>query len=172
MRKGGSQKKGATFERYCCRELSKWVTRGKREDIFWRTAMSGGRASIAFKSGTILSAQAGDISAIDPAGMKFVDNFLVDSKHFKNLDIDALIKRRGNLVNFWLALCRDAEKFDKIPFLIARQNNFPILVLSTKKGFHLLGIFRIEAIYPQLNLQVIFWDDFLKCRPLRDRVRL
>src|SRR5215216_6431446 len=38
--------KGPQWEREVCRALSLWVTNGERVDVFWRSAMSGGRATV------------------------------------------------------------------------------------------------------------------------------
>jgi len=55
MRKGGGKAKGASFERDICRRLSLWVSAGKQEDVFWRSAMSGGRSTVADSSSQISS---------------------------------------------------------------------------------------------------------------------
>lgn len=48
-----------------------WYSHGERDDIFWRTAGSGARATIRMKnSGKMTSDSAGDISAIHPSGKK------------------------------------------------------------------------------------------------------
>ena len=36
--------KGSEFEREMCKCLSLWWTDSKRDDVFWRSAQSGGRA--------------------------------------------------------------------------------------------------------------------------------
>jgi hypothetical protein len=51
MRKGGGKQKGSQFERDVCRELSLWVSHGKQEDVYWRSAMSGGRSTVAALKG-------------------------------------------------------------------------------------------------------------------------
>jgi hypothetical protein len=172
MKPGGGKAKGASFERYVCRELSLWVSRGQRKDVFWRSAMSGGRSTVGFKGGDKLSAQAGDVSAIDDLGMNFIKKFVIECKHVKDLNIENVIKRNGALVQFWLVLCKEAARHGKLPFLVARQNNFPTLVATTRQGLVELGTFRVEAIYPQINMRIIFWDDFLKERPRKKRIRL
>lgn len=172
MRKGGGKQKGASFEREVCKELSLWVSRGQRKDIFWRSAMSGGRSTVALKGGDKLTAQAGDVSAIDPMGQEFIETFLVECKAYKDLNLKGLFKRLGHLHDFWIKLCEDCETYDKLPFLVARENNFPTLVLTTRKGLVKLGIFRTEAVFPQISCHIIFWKDFLLKRPVKKRIRL
>lgn len=61
-------KKGSTFERGMCKRLSMWFSHNERDDIFWRTAGSGARATIRMKnSGKMTSDSAGDICAIHPS---------------------------------------------------------------------------------------------------------
>ena len=55
MRKGGGKAKGSSFERLICKELSLWITGGEHQDVFWRSAMSGGRSTVAMKKGDKLA---------------------------------------------------------------------------------------------------------------------
>lgn len=60
--------KGSQFERDICRLLSEWWSGGKRDDIFWRSDSSGGRATTRMKQGKQTFGQHGDIRAVDPIG--------------------------------------------------------------------------------------------------------
>lgn len=79
--KGG---KGSKFERDICKTLSLWWSRdfpsGPREDIFWRTAGSGGRATNRSKKGKTTKNAYGDICALDPIGQPFLDVFAIELK--------------------------------------------------------------------------------------------
>lgn len=72
--------KGAEFERQVCKELSVWWTEGKRDDIFWRTAMSGGRATVRAKQGKKTNYQYGDVTFTDPVGKPLIEYFLFELK--------------------------------------------------------------------------------------------
>jgi hypothetical protein len=61
-------KKGSAFERRTCKDLSMWFTNGERDDVFWRTAGSGARATVRAKQGKMTADSAGDICAIDECG--------------------------------------------------------------------------------------------------------
>lgn len=63
-------KKGGAFERKMCKTLSLWFSHGERDDIFWRTAGSGARATVRMKTGKMTADSAGDISAIHPSAKK------------------------------------------------------------------------------------------------------
>jgi hypothetical protein len=73
--------KGSGFEREMCKKFSLWWTNGTRDDIFWRTAGSGARATTRFrKSGKSTYANSGDLLAVDPIGKPFTDIFTVEMK--------------------------------------------------------------------------------------------
>src|SRR3954464_4941724 len=130
MRAGGGKSKGSSFERWVCKELSLWITDGKRTDCFWRSAMSGGRATVAHKKGVDVR-QAGDICAVAPEGAEFCDRWFIECKHVKDLNLDSfLIKKTGMLASFWKKCCQQAERHKRAPMLIARQNGWPTLLIT------------------------------------------
>lgn len=63
----GRSRKGSHYERETCRQLSEWWCPG-RDDIFWRTASSGGRATRRTKVQRKTFGQYGDLQAVDPIG--------------------------------------------------------------------------------------------------------
>ena len=128
MRAGGSKQKGAGFERDVCKKLSLWVSEGKSDAIFWRSAMSGGRATVGQKQGIQRNTQVGDISAIDPIGAPFLDVFYVECKFYKDFMWAAyMLKQSGTLHRIWKDLCLKSfdTVVDKIPMLIGKQNGYP-----------------------------------------------
>lgn len=76
-RKGG----GSRFERAVCTTLSLWWSKGKRDDIYWRTAGSGGRATARTRSGKSTYGQHGDVLAVDPVGQPLLDLVTIELKH-------------------------------------------------------------------------------------------
>lgn len=72
--------KGANFERDTCRQLSLWWTEGGRDDVFWRTAGSGARATSRGKAGRSTYGQYGDIQAVDPIGAPLLRMFTFELK--------------------------------------------------------------------------------------------
>jgi len=77
---GGHMAKGSSFEREICKQLSLWWTEGKRDDVFWRTSTSGGRATQRSKFGQSTFGQYGDVQATDPIGQLLVDTFTIELK--------------------------------------------------------------------------------------------
>lgn len=68
--------KGTAFERGFCRRLSLWWTQDlpePRDDVFWRTSNSGGRATTRDKQGKTTRNQHGDVGANDPIGQPLID---------------------------------------------------------------------------------------------------
>lgn len=76
--------KGSSFERWLCKRLSEWWTQdepnGPRDDVFWRTAGSGARATVRGKQGQNTVNSHGDICAIDPVGQPLIDCICIEAK--------------------------------------------------------------------------------------------
>lgn len=131
MKPGAGKSKGGSFEREICQKLSKWVSYGERDDIFWRSAMSGGRATVGMKRGIKRTSQAGDITAIDPLGQKLIDKFVIECKFYRNIHIESIMfgkPKVGSILEFWTKLCKDSDKMGKDPMLIIKQNGWPVLM--------------------------------------------
>lgn len=165
MRKGGGKAKGSSFERMVCKELSLWISHGEVPDVFWRSAMSGGRSTVAMKKGVKMSAQVGDLSSIHELGNKFTNEFMIECKFYKKLDYDSLIKGNGKLLEFWERAKADAKLHDKKPILIAKQNHFPIMVCLSKAGMRAFRLARSRARFDYHDLYLITWEEFLKLDP-------
>lgn len=162
MRHGGSPAKGSSFERKVCKDLSLWVTKGKAGDVFWRSAMSGGRATLHLKVGNLIR-QCGDICAVAPEGFPFANHWFVECKHVKNLFIPSfLISDTGDLAKFWDKTLEQAQHHHKVPMIIARQNNSPILVI-TKVG-HLDRYAAALLTSHARGCDITLYSDLIKAR--------
>src|SRR5882762_8826232 len=130
MKAGGGKKKGSAFERKICKRLSLWVTNGEREDCFWRSAMSGGRATVQHRKG-VGNRQPGDICSVAVEGHVFTDEWFPECKNVRDLAVDSfLLSNTGPLATFWVIAQKEAEKHGKIPMIIAKQNRGPIIVIA------------------------------------------
>lgn len=72
--------KGGDFEREVSRFLSLWWTEDARDDVFWRTSASGGRATsraMAFKK---TKYEHGDITFTDPVAKPMLDLLVIEAK--------------------------------------------------------------------------------------------
>lgn len=130
MRKGGGNAKGASFERKIAKALSLWVSDGKHEDLFWRTSQSGGRATTARSKGRSVR-QSGDIGAVERGGHSFTEQWYVECKAYRKIDLDGfLIKNVGKVAKWWKLCRQEALHYERDPMLIVKQNGWPWLVIT------------------------------------------
>lgn len=157
------KQKGSAFEREICQALSLWLSAGRDKDLFWRSAMSGGRATVGFNRGDVLSRQAGDICAVHPDGHQLTDRFYLECKFYKDLDLRAFLVGRGKLASFWGETQTQARKYRKRPLLIAKQNNFPTMVL-VRAGSTFGGTWGAwsSASTVMSGVSIVWFEDFLK----------
>ena len=95
-RKSNKSKKGNQFARELCPILSRWFTKGERDDAFWLTSQSGGRATVRAEKGKKTHGQHGDIAATDHAGKELTDVFTIECKRgYSNTTIFDLMDRGG-----------------------------------------------------------------------------
>jgi hypothetical protein len=131
-------KKGGAWERAASVALSVWISKSfgdARDDLIWRSAGSGSRATKAKKTGKSRGSQAGDLVANDERAQKFLELFLVECKSYANIRLEGLIWRSSAKP---LNICFDApieqaREHAKWPLLVLKQNQrTPILVLPRK----------------------------------------
>jgi hypothetical protein len=161
MKAGSGKAKGSAFEREICTKLSLWVSDCKSIDLFWRSAMSGGRATV--RKGAVR--QAGDITAVAPEGHKLTDVFYIECKAYKKLSLDCLIKGKGELITFWNIAVKEAAKYQRIPCLIFKQNNWPAMFCTISAGItllHLRDVVCIEGHIRSSSMNFVKFDDLLK----------
>lgn len=127
MKPGGGKQKGSGFEREICKRLSLWVSDGVHDDLFWRSAMSGGRATVRFKKGVDTSSGQGDITAVTTEGNQLTDYSTIECKHYKSIGLDAHVYGQGPLAGIWNKLQNETPK-NKKPILIFKENRRPILI--------------------------------------------
>lgn len=169
MKAGMGKNKGSSFEREVCIMLSRWISGGSQDDIFWRSAMSGGRATVAHKrGGKRLSSQVGDISCIHPAGNRFGSAFGCECKHYADLEYKGILTRKGKLITFWNEISSQSQIHDKQPFLVCRQNRMPIHVCLGSEGMRMLDLNDADTLlisWPN-DLFVLDAKHFVKvCKP-------
>lgn len=176
MRKGGGKVKGAAFERQVCKMLSAMMSGGQREDLFWRSAMSGGRATVGHRRGALHRAQAGDISAIDAAGAELTDLFYIECKNLASLNLSSLVcKLEGTLHQIWLHTRNEAKKYGKLPVLIAKEKSRPAIICLPRKWqsyFNLVADSTAVRVMPSVRFsgggyEILPFTQFCFCARLR-----
>lgn len=168
MRRGGGKAKGSQFEREVCVLLSKWISNNKNEDIFWRSALSGGRATVGHKKGKKLSSQVGDISSIHPTGHRLTSKFALECKYYADLNYLGLLTGKGKLLEFWAEINLQAKIHNKLPFLVARQNRMQTMVCLDMKGRQELGLRLQDMLISSVrrNIHIIEAKKFFElCKP-------
>jgi hypothetical protein len=159
--------KGFDYERECCKAISLWWSRGERDDLVWRTAGSGGRATNRAKQGKTTAGHYGDICATDPAVEPLFKAFAVEVKrgfnrtktrhggHLCLLDcVDRTAATAEPVLEQWVAQAEKARAAAKArSFLIAfrRDRRADMVVVEQWAWDRLVG--RAGLGTAQLHLQ-------------------
>lgn len=170
------KRKGSQYERDLCRKLSMWISSDKNPNLLWRSAMSGGRSTLAKKKGGMNKEQAGDISAIHPDGNKLTDHVYLEAKNYKDIGLaNFFMGRPGTLTTFWVDTLAAAVYNEKTPMLIVKQNFYPEIVIFQEELFYLLlpkkAFRRTTTNHLGNNIIIGFLDEFLKCFKLNPNIK-
>lgn len=163
---GYGKQKGSGFERTVCHLLSMWISDGKHDDLFWRSSMSGGRATVMFKKGGTNRSQCGDITAIHPDGNPLMDKFLISCKFYKDLNIEGAVtgRNKSGLSAFWIECVTEANQHNKLPMLVSKQNGTQPFICLNDEGVDYFQV-RGKAL-AQLPLasgvQILWLEKFLQ----------
>lgn len=169
MKAEGSKRKGASFERDMAVKLSLWISNGEREDLLWRSSMSGGRSTVAKKKGKDLSSSAGDLSSINAESQAFINKFFLECKHYQDIYLIGLIVPSGHLYKFWQTAVTQANSYKKYPMLIAKQNRLQPIVFLQIAGLKLLKLNEAQSVISSHRHGMFGYllEDFLKwAKPL------
>ncbi len=177
--------KGSSFEREICKKLSLWWTQdipgGPRDDVFWRTAGSGARATTRAKRGRATANSHGDITATDPVGRPLLDLITFEckkgySKHSFADSLDKHPRMKTQLYEGWMqkavidaaaagsfSWAVIAKRDQRLPViylprpLMLRIFNAPSLTLDSPTAH-----FRVSLGKSQVEVVVCLFDNFLK----------
>ena len=128
MKAGAGKRKGGNFENKMCKALSLWWSEGERDDLFARTASSGGRFTQRRKTNKDTANQEGDITSTTPEGLLLIHACCLEMKNgYKNWSImDILDKpeRKGKSTpqTFELFYQQANENKNKWPVIIAKKD--------------------------------------------------
>jgi hypothetical protein len=170
--------KGSEFERSVCKRLSLWFTQDldkPRDDVFWRTSQSGGRATTRAKGGVKTANSYGDVTFIDPIGQSLIDSCLIELKRGYTNSIsllDFVDKAKGTpiLLQWWHKATEERALAGRqyVLLIFRRDRHLPCIMLSSGMFSVLPDYYgktpkdkiRIEA--KGMSLVVMRLDDFLK----------
>ena len=157
--------KGGNFEREICRTLSKWWTHGKRDDVFWRSSQSGGRATLRFKKGKSTFGSYGDIAATDPIGGPLLKFATIELKRGSSHGTpwDLFESPITNAVRPFEAALHQARSSSKQAgslgwMLIARRDRKAAILYMERDLCIRLGPFAIPCV--RYRMQINRKDDF------------
>lgn len=111
----GKKSKGSDFERAVSKQLSLWWTNGERDDVFWRSSQSGGRATVRGRKGTKTANSYGDIGLLDECGAPLLRILILELKRgYGTWSIQDLLDsgptcKKPKLNEFLAQAARDAE---------------------------------------------------------------
>lgn len=158
MKRGGGSQKGADFERTICKQLSQWWTNGERDDVFWRTAGSGGRATNRAKQGQKTAGAYGDLTYTDAIGETLLKLCCFELKRgYGKFDVLDLLEKRATphkLEMFWTQACKSAEDAGAYyPFVIFKQDRKSTMIMGPRN--FLLAIDKYTGPYLGQKLSFI-----------------
>lgn len=162
-----SSHKGSTFERDVCKRLSLWLSRGMHDDWFWRTAMSGGRATLRHAAGKRNQQQVGDICSIAAQGERLTSRFVIECKNYKNLHWESFLRNdtpaAGTICGFWNTCKADAYSMGRRPLMFVKQGRLGEFAIMDTDGAAAMGFYdaRYWAVFHKRDAAVITLEDFL-----------
>lgn len=160
-----ANRRGSDLERYTARTLSLWLSEGKEDGWFWRSAMSGGRATL---FGQVAATQAGDLSGLSAEAHRFLDKFVVECKRRRTLNLDrAVVGKSSQLEKLFGEAQHEAEKYGRQTWFVAKQDRLPtMLCLShdvTIKIDHIIGFPIHSCLFSSsYDFAVFNYEDFLE----------
>lgn len=145
MKPGRGKEKGGAFEREIAVELSLWLTGGQSKDVLVRSEGSGARFTATKNVGT-----PGDLMPKHPVAFEFCDQFVVECKHWKDLEFMKFLQGKGELMDALIKVRGEAQGQGKNWMLIARQNNRPTCLF--------IGIPQPIGVIPQeVAIERVLW---------------
>ena len=165
MKAGGGKQKGNSFENKISKDLSLWFSDNNHSDWFCRSPASGAKATIHHALGRDYSKQAGDIIATDQNGAPLTNLFMIECKHYKDLNLEGLIYgTKAGVPEFWKKLLKECQDHKRLPFFVIRQNRRPVLLGLNEKGLvPFIGIDDLQlAYFPKQDLYIFDFYKFLE----------
>ena len=174
MNRKNSKRKGSSFEREVSKKLSKWISKGERDDLCWRTAASGGRYTRRKKQGVNTEGGIGDIYSVSFESKTITDSLAIECKHCKNLNLWSFITNTeaATYFGYWKEIRQKAKDEEKNAVLIAKENNKPTLWICDSELAERITFFfgpesklKAEFLYENERVCVFLFDDILNLNP-------
>lgn len=153
-------KKGQNFERELCNKLSLWWTGGNSDDVFWRTAGSGARATVRGKVGKRTRGHSGDICSTDDCGKPLTDLVTIEikrgySKHTIADVLDKPLHAAEQKFEEWIKQARRSSEIAGTPFwmIIQKRDMRQALVFFHPGLYNTLKVEINEPLLPLFRLR-------------------
>ena len=158
MKKGGGKRKGSSFERYVAKDLSLWITGGGSDGIFWRTHSSGSLGTVGKRR-----LEYGDIMAIDDLGKPLTDNYNIECRHGKCLNLRHLIYpvKSSSIIQLIYEGRTNAEATKRKPLWIIKEQGKDILVMMRLIDCDYMRVVFL-AEFPKFNIGILDYNDWKK----------
>lgn len=151
-------------------------------DLFWRTAMSGGRATVRARKGLKTRGHAGDLCATDSFGQPLTRYCILELKkgHQGNATVQDLLdkKKGGTVYGGWIEKLEKACETHGIPYWMiihGRDKREPLVLFSEKAFPDFSNRWRLYGHKPMICLQtgpptwkkfcISTLNDFFDCIP-------
>lgn len=143
MKKVNGKSKGNKFERDISKKLSLYITNNEKSDTVWRSISSGAFATNKKKKGIKISHNVGDLTTTSDESKLFFDIFNVECKSYKKIDLTNLFTNNCLILDWYKKLYNDCEfnddlEYNKVPFLIYKQDFKPVIGVTTLHAFDFL----------------------------------
>lgn len=161
MKSGGGKNKGSSFERKIGEIISLWLSAGQRRDLLCRTVGSGAQFTSAFNRGH-QAGLAGDLRSQDPLADKLCNKFVIECKHWRDLEIIRFLHADGELYKALLKVQQEGQTVGKHWMLIAKQNNRPALLLVPAGVGLTIPTQKINHLLFGGTVNLYFLDDFFE----------
>jgi hypothetical protein len=139
--------KGSQFEREICTQLSRWWTDDARDDIFWRSSQSGGRATVRGRKGKSTFGHCGDVAAVDPIGSPLIEAVTIEIKRgYQHAALADLLERpktaKQQIWEAWIQQAYEAQQRAGTPYwmIVAKRNQKQAIVVMPIGLFSSLGL--------------------------------
>lgn len=147
-----SRNKGCLNERNLCKVLEAWT--GQE---FARTPASGGLRW--FNAPDVI----GDVICCN---REFYFPFAVETKHYKIVTVESVLRQNSKVYTFWEQAERDGERAKKVPLLFLRENNMPsgsyYLFVNDAFAYYLFKHLNLKSVFLGVGIQGFMSTDFLK----------
>jgi len=148
---GRGKGKGSAFEREIAKDISLWLTDGKRNDCIWRTAGSGAKSTVT-NSDTMI----GDLMAIRKEATNFFSRINVELKHYADLNFLGINNKNFKLEDWWKQVDGDSKRSNTIPLLIFRINHRGTWVAYR---YHMIKLFKEGSLLLNNNFIQVYFKD-------------